>query len=229
MPFDYLNADCVGRTLYLALLCLAIAGTGMAQSIELPGQQQSGQVSVQAAPADTGQTGLAYFLGQQDVIQADAARLQAKLDDIQKKYGADPNAGLREQIREREAFASMLQNVRSEAHRLGTDPMLLPTYDWQVREAQESIKNLKADLNARIRAPNTDRRALKNQIDRLQKEIELNNKLAKTLAEKIKSLADDRRREGVMSELDALTKPTRIGSLAGAVGGVIIRDKEKEQ
>ena|ERR1017187_7010790 len=228
MPFEYLNAGPIGRTLYLALLCLAIAATGMAQSIELPGQQPSGQVLIQAAPAGTGQTDLAYFLGQQDTIQAGAARLQAEVDDLQKKYAADPNAGLREQIREREAFASMLQNVRSEAHRLGTDPMLLPTYDWQVREAQESIKNLKADLNARIRAPNTDRSALKNQIDRLQKEIELNNKLAKTLAEKIKSLADDRRREGVMSELDALAKPTSIGSLAGGAASVINRDKEKE-
>jgi len=229
MPFEYLNADCVGRTLKLALLCLAIAGTGMAQSIELPGQQKSGQVLIQAAPADTGQTDLAYFLGQQDAVKADAARLLAEMDDLQKKCTADPNAGLREQIREREAFASMLQNVRSEAHRLATDPMLLPTYDWQMRDAQESIKNLNADLNARLRAPNTDRSALKNQINRLQKEIELNNKLAKTLAEKIKSLADDRRREGVMSELDALTKPTSIGSLAGAAASVINRDKEKEQ
>ena len=52
--------------------------------------------------------------------------------------------------------------------------------------------------------------------------------LAKTLAEKIKSLADDRRREGVMSELDALAKPTSIGSLAGGAASVINRDKEKE-
>ena len=42
-------------------------------------------------------------------------------------------------------------------------------------------------------------------------------------------MADDRSREAVMSELDALTKPTSIGSVAGAATRIIIRDKEKEQ
>ena len=185
--------------------------------------------AVQTAPADTGQSELAYYLGQQDANLARGAKFQGLVDDLQKKYAADPNAGLREQIRERETFANMLQNMRSEAHRLGTDPNLLPTYDLQVHDAQDCIKNLKADLNARLRVPNTDRTALKNQIDRLQQEIDLNSKLAKVLADKIKSLRDDRRLEGVVSELDAVAKTTGRNSLAGAAAGVIIRDKEKEQ
>jgi hypothetical protein len=228
MPFVSLNADRIGRTLYLALLCLAIAGTGMAQSIELPGQQQSGQVSVQAAPADNGQTGLVYFLGQQDVIQADAAKLQAKMDDLQKKYAADPNAGLREEIREREAFVARLQSERADARKF-VSPTLAVTVDWVVRDAQEGANVLKAQLNASLRVADPERAALKAQIENLEKEVDRNAKVAKALAEKIKSLADDRRREGVMSELDALTKPTSIGSLAGTVSGVIIRGKEEKQ
>ena len=229
MFFVRLNVDRIGRTLYVALLCLAIAGTGMAQSIELPSQQQSGQVSVQAAPADTGQTDLAYFLGQQDAIEADAARLQAEMDDLQKKYAADPNVGLRDEIRAREAFVARLQTERAEARKF-VSPTLAVTLEWVARDAQEAANALKADLNARLRVPNPDRAALKAQIDKLQQEIDRKAKLAKTLADKIKSLRDDRRREGVMSELDALAKTAGSNSLAGAAAAtVIVRDKEKQR
>jgi len=224
-----MNSDHIGRTLYRALLCLAIAGTGMAQSIELPGQQHSGQESVQATPADIGQTDSAYFLRQQDAIQADAARLQAKMDDLQKKYAADPNAGLREEIREREAFVARLQSERTNARKF-VSPTLAVTLDWAAHDAQEGANVLKAQLNARLRVPDPERAALKAQIENLEKEIERNAKVAKALAEKIKSLADDRRREGVMSELDALAKTTGSNSLAGAAAAtVIVRDKEKLQ
>ena len=170
--------------------------------------------SIQAAPADTGQTGLAYFLGQQDAIQADAARLQAEMDDLQKKYAADPNAELRDEIRAREAFVARIQTERAEARKF-VSPTLAVTLDWVARDAQEAANALKADLNARLRVPNPERAALKAQIDKLQQEIDRKAKLAKALAEKIKSLRDDRRREGVMSELDALAKTAGSSSLAG--------------
>jgi len=229
MPFDCLNADRLGRALNLALLCLAIAGTGMAQSIELRGQQQSGQGSVQAAPADTGQTGLAYFLGQQDATQADAARLQAEMDELQKKYAADPNAALRDEIRAREAFVARLQTERAEALKF-VGPTLAVTLDWVARDAQEGANTLKAGLNARMRVPNPERAALKAQIDKLQQEIDRKAKLAKVLADKIKSVRDDRRREEVMSELDALAKTSTGSSLAGAAAATVtVRDKEKQR
>jgi hypothetical protein len=228
MSSVYLNADRIGSTLCLALLCLVIAGTGMAQSIELPGQQQSSPASAQAVPADSGQTGLAYFLGQQDAIQADVARLQVELDDLQRKYSADPNATLREEIRAREAFAARLQAERADARKF-VSPTLAVTLDWVARDAQEGANAVKADLNARLRVPNPERAALKAQIDKLQQEIDRKTKLAKVLADKIKSLHDDRRREEVISELDALAKTAGGGSLAGAAATVSVRDREKHQ
>ena len=112
MRFMCLNSDRIGGTLYLALLCLAIAGSGMAQSIELPRQQQPGQMPGQVVQADTGQTGFAYFMGQQDAIQTDVSRLQAEMDDLQKKYAADPNVELRDEIRAREAFVARIRLAR---------------------------------------------------------------------------------------------------------------------
>ena len=222
-----LNADCIGRTLYLALLCVAVASIGTAQTIELPGQPQSGQASTQAAPADTGQTDLAYFLGQHDAIQADAARLQSDMDDLQKKYAADPNAGLREEIRAREAFVARIQTERAEARKF-VSPTIAVTLDWVARDALEGVNALKADLNARLRVPASERAALKTQIDKLQQEIDRKAKLARTLADKIKYLRDDRRREGVVSELDALAKTSGSNSLAGAAAATaIVPDKEK--
>jgi hypothetical protein len=227
MRFMCLNADRIGRTLYLALLCVAVASIGTAQTVELPGQPQSGQASTQAAPADTGQTDLAYFLGQQDAIQADAARLQSDMDDLQKKYAADPNAGLREEIRAREAFVARIQTERAEARKF-VSPTMAVTLDWVARDALEGVNALKADLNARLRVPAAERVALKTQIDKLQQEIDRKAKLARTLADKIKYLSEDRRREGVVSELDALAKTSGSNSLAGAAAATaIVRDKEK--
>ena len=228
-PFVCLNADRIGRSLYLALLCMAIAGAGMAQSIESSGQQQSGQVSVQVAAADTGHADLAYFLGQQDAIQADAARLQAEMDELQKKYAADPNAALRDEIRAREAFVARLQAERAEARKF-VGPTLGVTLEWVARDAQEGANALKADLNARLRVPNPERAALKPQIDNLQQEIDRKAKLAKVLADKIKSLRDDRRREVVMSELDALAKTSSGSGLAGAAAATVtVREREKQR
>jgi len=208
---------------------MAVATTGMAQSIELPGQPQSGQASTQAALADTGQTDLAYFLGQQDAIQADAARLQSDMDDLQKKYAAEPNAGLREEIRAREAFVARIQTERAEARKF-VSPTIAVTLDWVARDALEGVNALKADLNTRLRVPAAERAALKTQIDKLQQEIDRKAKLARTLADKIKYLRDDRRREGVVSELDALAKTSGSISLAGAAAATaIVRDKEKQQ
>jgi len=184
--------------------------------------------SVQA-PADTGQSDLAYFQGQQDAIHADAARLQAEMDDLQKKYAADPNAGLRDQIRAREAFVARLHTERAEALKF-VSPTLAVTLDWVARDAQDAADGLKADLNARLRVPNPERAAMKAQIDKLQRELDLKDKLAKTLADKINSLHDDRRRDGVVSELDALAKTTGSTSLAGAAAATVTSlDKEQRK
>ena len=161
------------------------------------------QESRNAAPVDTAQDELGYFLGQQDLIKAAGMKLQFQLDELQIKYAADPATDLREQIREHEEFVTKLLNLRGEAPRF-LNAALLPSVDWCVQDAQDSANKLNNELNLRLRAPNPDRDALKGQIDKLQKDIDLNNKLAKVLADKIKSIQDDHRREGVASELDAL-------------------------
>ena len=97
-----------------------------------------------------------------------------------------------------------------------------------MRDAQEAANSLKADLGARQRVPNPERAALKAQIDKLQLEIDRKAKLAKMLADKIKSLRDDRRREEVVSELDALAKTAGGSSLAGAAAATTAV-KEKQQ
>jgi len=182
------NTPCVW---WLACLLLILVSLGQAQDLG------------EAAVVEIGQSEMTYFLGQQDVAKVAGCQLRGQLDELQQKYAVDPNAGLRDQIREREAFTAKLQSLRNEAQRF-TSPPLLPTFDWDVRDAQESTNKLKAELNTRLRAPNPERTALKSQIDRLQLEIELNTKLARTLAEKIKSIQEDHRREGEVSGFDAL-------------------------
>jgi hypothetical protein len=166
----------------------------------------SAQVLGPVAPIDPGQNELTYFLGQWDSTKAAVSRLQALMDELEKKYAADPDADLRQQIREYEAFVAKLQNLCSDAQGFA-DAALLSRLVRVASDALESTNNLKSNLAARERAPNPERVALKGHIDKLQKEIDLSNKLAKTLADTIKSIQDDRRREGVGSELDALVKP----------------------
>jgi len=206
-----------GILCFLWLTCQTLVGLGVGYA------QESGS----AAQMDTGQSELAYFLGQQDSTKTTGSKLQAQMDELQKKYAADPNAGLREQIREREAFTSKLQDLFSEAQKF-VDPVLLPTLDLLAHDVRESASSLGADLNARLRASNPDRIALKGQIDKAQKEIDLNNKLAKILADKVKSMQDDHRREGVGSELDALTKVAGSGVISGTSPAVARPDPEKE-
>ena len=150
------------------------------------------------------------------------------MDDLQKKYAADPNVELRDDIRAREAFVARMQAERAEARKFV--PTFALALDWMVRDAQEAANALKADLNARQRVPNPERAALKAQIDKLQQEIDRKAKLAKMLADKIKSLRDDRRREEVVSELDALAKTAGSNSVAGAAAATVtVRDREKQR
>jgi hypothetical protein len=205
-----------GATRLTGLVLLSL-GVGYAQ-------ESGGATSV-----NHDQSELAYFLGQQDAIQADAASLQTEMDDLQKKYAADPNAGLRDEIRAREAFVARLQTERAEARKFVSSTLAV-ALDWVARDAQEAANAFKADLNARLRIPNLERAALKAQIDKLQQEIDRKAKLAKILADKIKSLRDDRRREEVVSELDALAKTPSGSSLASpAAVTVVVRDKEKQR
>jgi hypothetical protein len=191
------------RTVWLWLVCqlLVVSQTSNAQESRTP------------APADVAQSELTDFLTHLDANKATAAKLQILKEGIQKKLDSDPNAGLRNQLGEREAFATKLQSLRGEATRF-VNPVLLPTLDYLVRDAQESINDLKTDLNTRLRAPSPARVALMAQIARVQRDIDLNNKLAKALGDKIKSIQDDRRREAVGSELDALVKMTGTGVTA---------------
>ena len=201
----------------LRLTGLVLLGLGVGYA-----QESGGATSV-----NQDQSELAYFLSQQDAIQADAARLQAEIGDLQKKHATDPNAELRDEIRAREAFVARMQTERAEARKF-VSPTLAVALDWVARDAQEAANALKADLNGRLRVPNSERAALKAQIDKLQQEIDRTAKLAKMLADKIKSLRDDRRREGVVSELDALAKTgSNVASAAAAT--VIVPDKEKQR
>lgn len=181
-------------TCFLSVLLFGVAGIS------------SAQVLGTAAPIDPGLSELTYFLGQRDATNAAVSRLQAVMDELQKKYAADPDADLRQQIREYESFATKLQNLCIDAKGFA-NAALLSRLVGLAGDALETTENLKSNLTARERAPNPERVALKGQIDNLQKEIDLSNKLAKTLADTIKSIQDDRRREGVGSELDALVKP----------------------
>jgi hypothetical protein len=207
----------MGKSSFLWLACLTLVGLGIGYA------QESGN----AAPVDTSKSELAYFLEQQDANKATGSKLQAQMDELQKKYAADSNAGLREQILEHEAFETELQNLRNKAPKF-TNPILLPALDWLVRDAQRGAKNLQTELNARLRTPNTDQIALKSQIDKLQREIDLNNKMAKTLADQIKSIQDDHRRDGVSSELDALAKMAGGGTVSATGPTVVHPDWDKE-
>jgi len=178
------------------------------------------------APTGPGQKDVPYFLGQYDATKAAGSRLQVLMDGLQNQYAADPTVDLREQIREREEFVSKLANLRSDAQRLA-NPALLPSLDSFISDAQESTNNLKSDLNERVRVLESDRLALKGQIDKLQKEIDLNSKLTQTLADTIKSIQDDHRREGIASELDALVK-TPSGDISGRSPTTALPDAKKE-
>src|SRR5215210_8102042 len=87
-------------TLIVWLICQAPVGVGYAQESgnSVPPRRE-----------------LTYFLEQQDAAKVAGSRLQALKDELHKKYATDPDDDLREQIREREAFETKLQNLRSDA------------------------------------------------------------------------------------------------------------------
>jgi hypothetical protein len=173
----------------------------------------SGQEVDNPARPELGQGSMTYYLAKQEANATTGASLKAQLDTLNKQYNADPFAAQRDQIREHEVYVGKLQALRIEGQKMAS-PVVLPEFDLLIREAQDTTNILKAELVVRQRAPNAERTAMKALIDRVQKDIDWNTKVAKTLADQIKSAQDDHRYEGLGAEIDTLFKDSTKAATA---------------
>ena len=183
-------------------LILSVLGPSYAQA---PGNMAS---------SETGQSSMAFFLEKQDANASTGASLKAQLEALTNQYNTDPHAALRDQIREHEEYVRKLQTLRVEGQKMA-NPVVMPEFDLLVREAQDTTSILKSELIVRQHAPNPERTALKAQIDRLQKDLDWSTKVAKTLADQIKTVQDDHRYASLSVEIETLVKNSGNVGAAG--------------
>jgi DNA anti-recombination protein RmuC len=182
---------------FVAVLPLIVADTtALAQQLEI-----------------STRTDLSYWLDQQAKQQRDGVRLQAELADLQKKFNADPQKALRDEIQEAQDFASEVSRIRGKADKFAP-PYLVRTLELLQGFVETQIAAKKSEVNTKERATAADRAGLLRQIEALQQDIANNTQIEDTISRYLHDLRDERARASKLSELEALEDAAGTGNPA---------------